>query len=95
MNNRDPRSLGVDAGLDADLDLDEADVDAELAASEQFLSRELAQIMQSPADLYSRTESDVTEEILSQSPAHTATGLLSVGWATLRLLFGDPRRAED
>jgi hypothetical protein len=75
-------------------ELDDVDIDAELAASERFLSRELAQIVQSPADLCKRTEVDVAEEILSQSPTNTATGLLSVGWATARLLFGEARRED-
>ena len=66
----------------------EEDLDAALAETDPLLSTELAQIVRSPADLCSRTALEIEEELLSQSPANTATGLLSVGWATARLLFG-------
>ncbi len=73
---------------------DDEDLDAALAASDSLVAEELAQIVSSPADLCRRTEAEVAEELLSQSPTNTATAMLSVGWATARILFGGETSEE-
>lgn len=86
MNHDDPFAL--------EHDMNEAELDAALADTEPLFAGDLAHIVASPADLCTRTAVEVEEELLSQSPANAATGLLSIGWSTARLLFGD-QGSED
>lgn len=64
------------------------DLDAELAETDDLLSQSLAQLLRSPADLESRTQSRVTSSLMHRSLLGTGSDLLTVGWQTVRFLFG-------
>ncbi len=81
---------------DHELDgLSDAQLDAELAATDPWLAPSLAHILAPPADLQRRTTSVVREGLLARSTVDTAVGMLSVGVQTLRLLFTPPSSQEN
>ena len=75
-------------------ELTEANLDAELAATEQVVREHLggglAELLSAPADLTSRTAAGVGDALLTRSTLAAALDLLSVGWHTVRYLAGDP-----
>ena len=81
-----------DQGVD---ELSDAQLDAELDATDPWLAPSLAHILAPPADLQRRTTSVVREGLLARSTVDTAVGMLSVGMQTLRLLFTSPPSQED
>ena len=67
------------------------ELDAELAETDDVLAQSLAQLLRSPADLETRTQSRVTSSLMNRSLLGTGSDLLTVGWQTVRFLLGsDP-----
>jgi hypothetical protein len=92
----DPHDLdaALDGVLGGVLDEDTADLDAELAETEQIVREQLAgglaELLSAPADLASRTAAGVGDALLTRSTLAAAVDLLAVGWHTVRYLAGDP-----
>ncbi len=85
--------------IDDDLDeLEEGVLDAELDASEQTFrdqfGTELAELVEAPAGLASRTAVGVGDALLTRSTLAAALDVLGTGWHTLRLLVGEPDRTS-
>lgn len=80
----DPQADGpVDRGTVHELD------DA-LTATDHLWGDRLALILEAPIDLAQRTKEDVREALLTRSVMAAGGDLLSLGWNTMRLIFGDP-----
>lgn len=78
--------------FDGDVD---ADLESELAATDNVLHRSLAQLLAPPADLESRTQDHVANSLMSRSLLGTGADLLTVGWQTLRLMWSEPEPDAD
>jgi hypothetical protein len=55
----------------------------------------LAELLEAPVDLASRTAAGVGDALLTRSTLAAALDLLSVGWHTVRYLAGDPNPASS
>ena len=63
-------------------------IDAALADSDDLLHDDLAALLTAPPDLSARTAREVTDTLLQRSTLAAAVDTLSVGWNTIRILFG-------
>lgn len=80
-------SFLTDSGDD---DRHEARLDAELAETEALFGAELKALLDPDAGLSARTRLEVNEALLARSALSLTVDLMSVGWQTVRVMFGPP-----
>lgn len=73
----------------------DADLEAELAASESLFHEELVSLFRAPSDLLDRTRCDVESALLGRSTLLAAVDLLAGGWHTARLIFGSTNTQQN
>jgi len=66
----------------------EARLDAELAETEALFGAELKALLDPDAGLSARTRLEVNDALLARSALSLTVDLLSVGWQTVRVMFG-------
>ncbi len=66
------------------------ELDDALTATDDLWGDRLALILEAPVDLAERTKEDVREALLTRSVMAAGGDLLSLGWNTMRVIFGDP-----
>ena len=76
-------------------DLDEAALDAELAADEGALGVSLRALLDPPEDISRRTTDNVDRNLHGRSALSIGMDLLGLGWRTMAtILTDDPPRAD-
>ena len=90
-----PDDREQDAGHDELGDLDEAALDAELAADEGTLGVSLRALLEPPEDIERRTTDNVDRSLHGRSALSIGMDLLGLGWRTMTtILTDDPPRAD-
>jgi hypothetical protein len=92
-----PRPEDRDQQADQDEfgDLDEAALDAELAADEGTLGVSLRALLDPPEDIERRTADNVDRSLHGRSALSIGMDLLGLGWRTMTtILSDDPPRAD-
>lgn len=72
----------------------EARLDAELADTEALFGAELKALLDPDAGLSARTRQEVNEALLARSALSLTVDLLSVGWQTVRIMFGSNAESD-
>jgi len=76
-------------------DAHEARLDAELADTEALFGAELKALLDPDAGLSARTCQEVNDALLARSALSLTVDLLSVGWQTVRVMFGPTTESNE
>ena len=76
-------------------DWTDAELERELAATDDLLVLPMAHLAGPPADLGARTQTRAAEALMRRSVLGTAADLLGVGWQTMRILFGEDEHEDE
>jgi hypothetical protein len=97
MNDQLPDPSGSPPGPQdpADLELDPAQLDAELDADDGALQGSLRALLAPPSDIEHRVADEVSQQLIARSAAGTALDLLGLGVRTLMTILTEPPAAAD